>query len=168
MGGGAGDGADDVVAGEVGLVGGDVGGEGGVVGPQRRGAGDALQVSGVESDSLGAFLPVVAELVFADAVFGLGGSGGEGGDLGALASGDAAGGHLGFDLGAALAELATDVLGDAGDLGDAVPVDVVEEDPGGAGKVVTHAGLEDGFGGVSLVGTGLGRRGRCGDRRGLR
>ena len=105
----------------------------------------------MKADVIGPVPPARSELVLADAGLWFGGPGGEGGDLRSPAAGHAPGGHLRFDLAAALAELAAHGLVDAGDLGDAVAVDLVEEDPGRAGHLVAEPGLEDRLSRVPLA-----------------
>ena len=76
--------------------------------------------------------------------------------------------HLGDDLGPAAGERPAHVAADADDLGDAVAVHLVEHEPEPGGELTAQGRLEDRLGRRSARGRGLGRRGRCDDRRGLR
>ena len=154
--GGSGDGTDDVASGVGGVVLCDREREVVVAHGQGWCAHDGRDGGVVESEASGAVAPLAAQHVVGE-VGVLVGSGGERSDAGASAGGDAAFGHLGFDVASALAELAADGEGDAGDFADAVAVDLAVEQSFGAGQLIAQHGLEDGFGGVADAG----RAGGC-------
>ena len=127
----SGDGADDVASGVGGVVLGHREREVVVAHGQGGRAHDRRDSGVVEAEPSGAVAPLPAQHVVGE-VGGLVGSGGESGDAGASAGGDATLGHLGFDVAAALAELATDGQGNAGDFADTVAVDLAVEQSFGA------------------------------------
>ena len=165
--GGLGHGPDDVASFVGGVFVGEGEGEFVVVDLEGRGAGDPGHGVEVEAVVGGALAPLGSELGFGDAGL-LGLAGLEVGDPGGVAGVGAHAIHLGDDLGAASGEGGAHVGADAGDLGDAVAVHLVEHEPESGGELVAEGGLEDGLAGVALV-VELGWRGaRCVVRRGLR